>query len=53
MARPATDIKGALKVSELFTKISENDKNMALAYLSALVDKAITEGKQKEEAQAV
>ena len=52
MARPEMDIKDALKIGDLFTRMSENDKNMALDYLSALTDKAIADGKQEKKAQA-
>lgn len=38
-----TDTSDAIKIDDLFKKISEDDKNMALAYLSALADKAIAD----------
>ena len=45
------DTSDAIKIDDLFKKISEDDKNMALGYLSALADKAVVnEGKKLQKA---
>lgn len=35
------DTSDAVRIDSLFSELEESDKNMALAYLSALRDKAI------------
>lgn len=39
----------ATRVNDLFARISENDKNMAIAYLSALVDKTVADGNREQQ----
>lgn len=41
------DIEDGKRISELFKRLSEGDKNMAIAYLSALGDKAIADSSKE------
>lgn len=43
-------VKEGLDIKELFKALSENGKNMALAYLSALRDKEISQTQTKQQA---
>lgn len=41
------DIDDGKKISELFSVLSEENKNMAIVYLSALRDKEVADGDKK------
>lgn len=42
-----TDIRDGRKISEIFSSLSEENKSMAIVYLSALRDKEIADGDKK------
>lgn len=41
------DIRDGRKISEIFSSLSEENKNMAIVYLSALRDKEIADSDKK------
>lgn len=47
------DIEDGKKISELFATLSEENKTMAIVYLSALRDKEIADSGKKKELQEV
>lgn len=52
-ARTNRDIDEGKKISALFSTLSEENKTMAIAYLSALRDKEIADSGKREELQEV
>lgn len=40
------DIRDGKRISEIFSELSEENKNMAIVYLSALRDKEVADGKK-------
>lgn len=42
------DIEDGRKISELFSRLSEENKTMAIVYLSALRDKEVADSGKKE-----
>lgn len=51
MAKKLTekDIAEGKKISEIFTGLSEENKTMAIVYLSALRDKEVADSSRKED----
>ncbi len=45
-----TMIDDGKRIANLFEKLTDNDKNMALVYLSALVDKELADAGKSEKA---
>ena len=45
-----TMIDDGKRIANLFEKLTDNDKNMALVYLSALVDKELADAVKSEKA---
>ena len=41
------DINDGRRISEIFSKLSEENKNMAIVYLSALRDKEVADSDKK------
>lgn len=52
-ARTNRDIDEGKKISALFSTLSEENKTMAIVYLSALRDKEIADSGKREELQEV
>nr|DAT28802.1 MAG TPA: hypothetical protein [Caudoviricetes sp.] len=42
------DIEDGKRIADIFTKLSEENKNMAIVYLSALRDKEIADSSKRE-----
>ncbi len=53
MKKTATEIKDAKRISDVFAVISEESKNMALAYISALRDKEMADGSRSRESEEI
>lgn len=51
--RTNREIDEGKKISSLFSTLSEENKTMAIVYLSALRDKEIADGGRKKELQEV
>lgn len=49
--RTSRDIDDGKKISALFSTLSEENKIMAIVYLSALRDKELADSKQQEKKQ--
>lgn len=45
-----TMIDDGKRIANLFEKLTDNDKNMALVYLSALLDKELADAERAEKA---
>ena len=42
------DIEDGKRIADIFTKLSEENKNMSIVYLSALRDKEIADSSKRE-----